>query len=61
MAILAAPIEEGAAILHVTLGRIDLAFLAVAGHPVAFEIAQVRVHGLAAHELPARAPPRAAG
>jgi hypothetical protein len=34
------------------LGRIDLSFLAVARHPVAIEVAQMRVHGLGADELP---------
>ena len=52
MAILAAPVEEGAAVLHVALAGIDLALLAVAGHAVAFEVTQVRVHRLGADELP---------
>ena len=53
VAVLAAPFDEGAAILHIALGRIDLALLAVLRHAVAFEIAQVRVHRLGADELPA--------
>ena len=52
MAVLAAAFEESAAILHVALGRIDLALLAVLRHAVPFEIAQVRVHRLGADELP---------
>ena len=61
MAVLAAPFDEGAAILHVALGRIDLALLAVLRHAVAFEIAQVRVHCLGADELPSTRRLRAAG
>ena len=52
VAVLSAPFDERPAVLHVALGRIDLAFLAVAGHAVAFEIAQMRVHRLGADELP---------
>ena len=52
MAVLAAPVEESAAILHVALGRIDLALLAILRHAVPFEVAQVRVHRLGADELP---------
>jgi hypothetical protein len=52
MAILAAPVQEGAAILRVALGRIDLALLAILRHAVPFEIAQVRVHRLGADILP---------
>ena len=53
MAVIAAPVEESAAILHVALGRIDLALLAILRHAVPFEIAQMRVHCLGADELPA--------
>ena len=52
MAVLAAPLEESTAILHVALGRIDLALLAILRHAVPFEIAQVRVHCLGADKLP---------
>ena len=52
MAVLAAAVEEGAAILDVALGRIDLALLAILRHAVPFEVAQVGVHGLGADELP---------
>src|SRR5216684_2365279 len=52
MPVLAAPVEEGAAILQVAPGRIDLALLAILRHAVPFEIAQVRVHRLGADKLP---------
>ena len=61
MAVIAAPVEEGAAILHIALGRIDLALLAILRHAVPFEIAQVRVHRLGADELPSAGALRAAG
>jgi len=52
MAVLAAPVEESAAILHIALARIDLAFLTILRHAIPFEIAQVRVHRLGADILP---------
>src|SRR4051812_7475793 len=51
MAIIAAAIEESAAILHIALGRIDLPLPAIPGHAVPFEVAQVRVHRLGADKL----------
>jgi hypothetical protein len=38
VAVLAAPVEESTAILHVALARIDLALLAILGHAVPFKI-----------------------
>ena len=38
MAVIASPLQEGAAILHVALGRIDLALLAIFRHAVTFEM-----------------------
>src|ERR1700686_1404800 len=52
MPVLAAPVQESAAILHVALARIDLALLAILRHAVPFEIAQVRVDRLGADKLP---------
>src|SRR5260370_40112950 len=52
MAVLTAPVEESAAILHIALGRIDLALLTILGHAVPFEIAQVRVYRPSADKLP---------
>src|SRR5216684_1323825 len=52
MPVLAAPVEEGAAILQVAPGRIDLALRTILRHAVPFEIAQVRVHRLGADKLP---------
>src|SRR5271163_440786 len=53
MAIVAAPVQESAAILHVAPGRIDTALRVILGHAVPFEVTQVRVHCLGADELPA--------
>ncbi len=47
VAVTAAAVEEGATILDITLGRIDLALRAIPGHAIPFEIAQVGVHALA--------------
>src|SRR5271167_2433048 len=52
MPVPAAPLQESAAILHVALGRIDLALLAILRHAVPFEVTQVRVHCLGADKLP---------
>jgi hypothetical protein len=52
MPVLAAPVQESAAILHVALARIDLALLAILRHAVPFEVTQVRVHCLGADKLP---------
>jgi hypothetical protein len=52
MAIVASPLKEGTAILHVAPGRIDLALRAILGHAVPFEVTQVRVHCLGADKLP---------
>src|ERR1700686_3275530 len=52
MPVLAAPVQESAAILHVALARIDLALLAILRHAVPFEVPQVRVHRLGAYKLP---------
>ena len=60
MAVLAAPLQEGAAV-RLVLGRIDLALLAVPGDAVPFEIAQVRVHRLGAANLRRPRALRAAG
>jgi len=38
VAVLAAPVEESTAILHVALARIDLALLAILRHAVPFKI-----------------------
>src|SRR6266851_9976673 len=43
MAVIASPLKEGAAILHVPLGRIDLALRAILRHAVPFEVTQVRL------------------
>jgi hypothetical protein len=51
--VIAAPVEKGTAVLHIALGRIDLALLSVTGHAVAFEIAQVCVDRSGADELAA--------
>lgn len=37
-------------IFHILVGRVDLPLVLVAGHAVAFEVAQVRVHRLGADE-----------
>ena len=50
--VLTAPVEEGTAILHIALSRIDLALLAIPRHAVPFEVAQVRVYCLGADKLP---------
>jgi hypothetical protein len=50
VAVVAAPVEEGAAVLGVALGGIDLALVAVAVDAVALQIAQVGVHRLGADE-----------
>ncbi|VTZ25775.1 hypothetical protein MPC1_2590002 [Methylocella tundrae] len=50
VAVVAAPVEEGAAALRVALGGIDLPFLAVAVDAIALQIAQVGVHRLGAGE-----------
>jgi hypothetical protein len=42
MAIVASPLQESAAVLHVALGRIDLTLRAILGHAVPFEVTQVR-------------------
>src|SRR5260370_37401989 len=52
MAVIASPLQEGAPLLYVALGRIDLALRTILGHAVPFEIAQVCVHCLGAEELP---------
>jgi hypothetical protein len=52
MAVVAASVEESATILHIALGRIDLAPRAILRHAVPFEVAQVRVHCLGADKLP---------
>ncbi len=51
VAVVAAPVEEGAAILRVALGGIDLPLLAVAVDAIALQIAKVSVHRLGAGEL----------
>src|ERR1700681_16979 len=52
MAVLAAPLQETAAILHVAVRRIDLALRTILGHAIPFEVTQVCVHCLGADELP---------
>jgi hypothetical protein len=52
VAVLAAPVEKGRTIGNVLVGGIDLALLAVAGDAITLQIAQMRVHRLAAYELP---------
>jgi hypothetical protein len=52
MPVIPTPLQEGAAILHVVLGRIDLALRTVLRHAIPFEVTQVRVHGLGADKLP---------
>jgi hypothetical protein len=52
VAVMPAPVEESATILHVALGRINLALLAVLRHAVPFKIAQVRIHCLGTDKLP---------
>src|ERR1700688_1024290 len=49
---MASPLQESAPILHVALGRIDLALRTILGHAVPFEVTQVRVHCLGADKLP---------
>src|ERR1700688_3258415 len=49
---MASPLQESAAILHVALGRIDLALRTILGHAVPFEVTQMRVHCLGADKLP---------
>ncbi len=51
MAVLSPPVEEGGTIGDVLVGGIDLALLPVAGHAVALQITQMRVHRLATDEL----------
>ena len=53
VAVVAAPIEEGAAVRCIALGRIDLPFLTSAGHTVTLDITQMSVHRLGADERPA--------
>jgi hypothetical protein len=53
MAVIASPLKEGAAILHVALGRIDLALRTILRHAVPFEVTQMRIHCLGADKLPA--------
>ena len=50
VAVVAAAVEEGAAVLGVALGGIDLALLAVAVDAVALQIAQMSVNRLGARE-----------
>jgi hypothetical protein len=52
MAVFAAPVQESTAILHVALGRIDMALRTILRHAVPFEVTQVRVHCLGADKLP---------
>src|SRR5450755_1859095 len=52
MAVFATPLQEGAAILHVALGRIDLALRTILGHAVPFEVAQMRIHCLGVDKPP---------
>ena len=50
VAVVAAPVEEGAAVIYVALGGIDLSLLAAAVDAIALQIAQVGVHRLGAGE-----------
>ena len=52
MPVIAPPLQESVAILHVALGRIDLALRAILGHAVPFEVTQMRVHCPGADKLP---------
>lgn len=52
MPVIPTPFQECAAILHVTLGRIDLPLRTILGHAVPFEVTQVCVHCLGADKLP---------
>jgi hypothetical protein len=58
MPISPAALHEGFAVSLVVKSRIGLASLAVAGNPVAFEVAEMSVHG-PAHHCPHLRPPRA--
>src|SRR5712664_302128 len=58
MAVVASPLQESAAILHIAFTRIDLALLTILRHAVPFEIAQMRVDRLGADKLPPRTAPR---
>ena len=51
MTIVASPLQESAAILHVAFGRIDLALRTILRHAVPFEVTQVRVHRLGVDKL----------
>src|SRR5450432_4942245 len=52
MAVIAAPLLESPTLLHIALGRIDLALRTILRHAVPFEVTQVRVHCLGADKLP---------
>src|SRR4051794_17681815 len=52
MPVILTPIQESTAVLHVALGRIDLALLAILGHAIPFKVTQVCIHGLGTDELP---------
>ena len=53
VAVVAAPVEEGATVVRIALGGIDLPLLAVSVDAIALQIAQVRVHRLGAGEAAA--------
>ena len=52
MAVPAAPVQESAAVFHITLRGIDLALRNILCYAVPFEVTQVRVHCLGADKLP---------
>ena len=52
MPIIPTTVQESVAILHVAIGRIDLALLAILRHAIPFEVTQVRIHGLGADKPP---------
>src|SRR5450755_4879464 len=57
MPVIAAPVQESAAILHVALRGIDLSLRTILCHAVPFEIAQMRVHRPGADKLPSAGSP----
>src|SRR5450755_3787064 len=52
MPVIAAPVQESAAIFNIALGRIDLALRTILRYAISFEVTQVRVHCPAADKLP---------
>src|SRR5450631_1561816 len=52
MPVIAAPVQESAAIFNIALGRIDLALRTILRYAISFEVTQMRVHCPGADKLP---------